>query len=42
MTFEKIKDDPMLEEAGRVLRDLIKLNSPGGRGREIASAGRAP
>ena len=34
LTFEKIKDDPMLEEAGRVLRDLIKLNSPGGRGRD--------
>ena len=42
LTFEKIKDDPMLEEAGRVLRDLIKLNAASGRGREIASAGRAP
>ena len=41
-TFEKIKDDPMLEEAGRVLRDLIKLNSASERGREIASVGRAP
>ena len=42
LTFEKIKDDPMLEEAGRVLRDLIKLNSASERGREIASVGRAP
>ena len=42
LTFEKIEDDPMLEEAGRVLRDLIKLNSANERGREIASVGRAP
>jgi len=42
LTFEKIKDDPMLEEAGRVLRDLIKLDSASERGREIASVGRAP
>ena len=37
LTFEKIEDDPMLEEAGRVLRDLIKLNPSGERGRELAS-----
>ena len=37
LTFERIEDDPMLEEAGRVLRDLIKLNPSGERGRELAS-----
>ena len=41
LTFEKIKDDPMLEEAGRVLRDLIKFNSASESGRELASVGRA-
>ena len=37
LTFEKIEDDPMLEEAGRVLRDLIKLNPRSERGRELAA-----